>query len=105
MLKKTRDAIDVDFFVQNALPIAAAVVLGLVILILIKKLVFGFARGNRILITGLSGSGKTLLWSKLCWNGSPGTVTSQKENVATFVNVKRVSHDLGFKILEQSLIL
>ena len=87
-----QDAIDVDFLVQNVVPIAAAVVLGLVILLLIKKLVFGSASGNRILLTGLSGSGKTLLWSKLSWNGAPETLTSQKENVSAFANGKQVSY-------------
>ncbi|CAG0919376.1 unnamed protein product [Notodromas monacha] len=79
---------------ETVLPIVIAVVLGLLTLIILKKLIFGGSKGNQVLLTGLSGSGKTLFWSKLVHDESPVTVTSQKENRGSYTNSRNKVLDI-----------
>ncbi|KAG7178013.1 signal recognition particle receptor subunit beta-like [Homarus americanus] len=69
--------------------VLAAVVVGLVTLVLLWRLLRGTSKRRAILLMGLCESGKTHLFSQLCYGTDVTSVTSIKESVGEYSSGKK----------------
>lgn len=69
--------------------IVAAVLVGIITLVLLVRLLRGGRKGRGVLLMGLCESGKTLLFSRLCYDKDVISVTSIKESVGEYVFGKK----------------
>ncbi|XP_071944445.1 signal recognition particle receptor subunit beta-like [Antedon mediterranea] len=71
------------------LSIVVAVAVVLLTIVIYKLVARGKGGRNAVLLVGLSGSGKTLLFSRLLFNKGASTFTSIKENVGSYVTLNK----------------
>ncbi|KAG0714624.1 Signal recognition particle receptor subunit beta [Chionoecetes opilio] len=69
--------------------VAAALIVGLLTLVLLWRLLRGAAKGRGVLLVGLCESGKTQLFSQLCHGVDVISVTSIKESAGTYAMGKK----------------